>query len=130
MKTRQVEVGTFTRPADAVHRGVLNKAALKKVWDEVGPCYGYLKPDGWRIQVHLHDGEINLFTRNGIDEAVGEFSILAKNLQNILGKAQFVLDVEVIGFGRDGNPTSLQRIRDATKHAAMILDGLYMEGQD
>jgi ATP-dependent DNA ligase len=130
MKARKIEVGTFTKPADAKHRGVLNKSALEKVWDEVGPCFGYLKPDGWRIQVHIQHGKIKLFSRQSIDESNKEFPLLSQGLQKLLGEGQYILDTEVVGFDQFGKHTTLRRIRDAVKHVAILLDALWIIDRD
>jgi ATP-dependent DNA ligase len=130
MKNYQLEVGTFITPPDAHHIGILDIRSLEKAWAKIGSCFGYLKPDGWRIQLHVSDRQIKLFSRTKHDEALKEFSALGKDLLNQLSGKTMILDVEVIGIDRNGEYTPLRRIRDATRHIAKVLDVLWVDNQD
>ena len=60
-----VRTGEFVILAGAQLRSVADNNALIKVWEEVATCFGYPKPDGWRMQIHKMGDDVFLFSRSG-----------------------------------------------------------------
>jgi bifunctional non-homologous end joining protein LigD len=61
-----------------------------------------LKLDGYRIQAHLHDGRVSLYTRSGLDWT-NRFPPIAADVARLPAGA-LVLDGEIICADSDGRP--------------------------
>ena len=58
-----------------------------------------LKHDGYRLQVHVHDGRVRLYTMNGADWS-GRYPLIVKAATRIKGSA--IIDAEVVCLDADG----------------------------
>jgi len=124
-----VQPGVFVQPAGAQLRSAPDEEALIKVWDEVGECLGYPKPDGWRIQIHKTGRLVKLFSRSGKDWA-RVFPSILKMIRDQLGDDQVILDAELVGFDHHGEHLVPSRLRYAHHFRCYLLDALYLRGQD
>jgi bifunctional non-homologous end joining protein LigD len=61
-----------------------------------------VKLDGYRVQAHLNDGSVTLFTRSGLDWT-RRFPTIAADIGR-LPAGKFVIDGEVISADADGRP--------------------------
>src|SRR5882724_8740716 len=61
-----------------------------------------LKLDGYRVQVHLHDGRVSLYTRTGLDWTT-RFPTIAADVAR-LPTGKLVIDGEVISADATGRP--------------------------
>jgi ATP-dependent DNA ligase len=69
-----------------------------------GPGWAHeLKHDGYRLQIHVRDGRVRLFTINGADWSK-RYPLIAEAAAKLNGTA--VLDAEVVWLGLDGFLTS------------------------
>jgi ATP-dependent DNA ligase len=126
MNLSSIHQGIFVKPSGASLRGVTQQADLDKIWNEIGPCFGYLKPDGWRIQLHMKDGELSLFSRAARD-MVNDFPHLAQRLYKDLGKIDLIMDTEIVGLDKFGGHLPPSRITKASEHVIIILDSLFID---
>ena len=124
-----VEPGVFVQPAGAQLRSSPDEAALVKVWEEVGECFGYLKPDGWRIQIHKRGEAVNLFSRTGKDWTA-DYSLIAQAIHDQVEADQIILDTELVGFDRNGHHLDPSHLRNAVQFRCYLLDLLYLNGRD
>lgn len=129
MRLSRIQPGLFVKPSGAKLRGVTEQADLAEIWNAVGPCFGYLKPDGWRIQLHMQDGNLNLFSRVGND-LVNDFPHLAQRLCNDLGNIHIIIDTEIVGLDQLGRHVPPRRINRAAEHMMIILDGLFIDDRN
>lgn len=120
--------GVFAQPAGARLRGAPNDEALVKVWDELGECLGYPKPDGWRIQIHKIGKLVKLFSRSGKDWAWA-FPSIVKMILNQVEEDQVILDTELVGFDHNGKHLIPSRLRYAHQYRCYLLDALYLRGE-
>jgi DNA ligase-1 len=74
--------------------------------DRLGPCAVEEKLDGIRVQVHLEQGRVRVFTRT-LDEITGRLPEVAAAAADVEASAA-VLDGEVIALGPDGRPRPFQ----------------------
>jgi bifunctional non-homologous end joining protein LigD len=92
-----------------------------------------LKLDGYRLQAHLRDGQVTLYTRSGHDWT-SRFHTIATDVARLqAGKA--VLDGEVICAGEDGRPdfSALQDDLKRGRHDRFVyyaFDLLHLDGRD
>ena len=123
-----VHPGIFVRPAGALLRCAPDETALSSIWEEVGECFCYAKPDGWRFQIHKRGKVVNLFSRSG-KEWTREFPTIVEMIQTELKCDEVILDAEIVGFnnGRHLEPSELC---NAPEHRCYLLDVLYLNGCD
>lgn len=122
-----VQLGTFVEPAGALLRSVASNDALISVWNEAGTCYGYPKPDGWRIQIHKIGDEVSLFSRSGKDWTT-EFPALVEMIRDRV-KGDVILDTELVGFDEHGSHLGPSKLRQAPQYRCYLLDALYLDGK-
>ncbi len=100
--------------------------SVKEVFDDPDWIYE-LKWDGYRILSYIDDGEVNLYSRNGI-LMNSKFPSLVRDLENIEHNA--ILDGEVVVVDKQGIPEfqKLQNFDDQTKGQLLyyIFDLLYL----
>jgi len=125
---KEIKPGIFVTPADAIHRGITASSSLETAWVEIGLSMGYLKPDGWRFQVHSQKGKTNLFSREGKDWS-DRFPTVVKTLSAALGPLPIVLDTEVVGYDDNDRHVSPARILSASKYVCILLDGLILNDE-
>lgn len=126
---QHVQPGIFVQPTGAQLRSAPDETALSSVWEEVGACYGYAKPDGWRIQIHKQGDEINLFSRSGADWST-TFSSVAELIRTHVKYDQVILDAELVGFDHNGYHVSPSDLRNAPQYRCILLDALYLNNHD
>jgi bifunctional non-homologous end joining protein LigD len=67
-----------------------------------GPGWAHeLKHDGYRLQIHVRDGRVRLYTINGADWSK-RYPLIVESAARINGTA--ILDAEVVWLGLDGVP--------------------------
>ena len=67
-----------------------------------GPGWAHeLKHDGYRLQIHVRDGGIRLYTMNGADWS-DRYPLITAEASRLKGSA--ILDAEVVCAGKDGVP--------------------------
>jgi bifunctional non-homologous end joining protein LigD len=92
-----------------------------------------LKLDGYRVQVHVCDGRVRLYTRGGL-EWTSHFATIVAGMTR-LPAGKLVLDGEIICAGEAGRPDfsalqdDLKRGRD-DRFAYYAFDLLYLDGFD
>lgn len=92
-----------------------------------------VKFDGYRMQSHLHDGDVKIFTRSGLDWTK-KFPTIAKALGEI-NIENAIFDGEMVVVEEDGR-TDFQKLQNAIKsadHKSMyyyIFDLLFLNGED
>jgi bifunctional non-homologous end joining protein LigD len=91
-----------------------------------------IKLDGYRVQLHRHDGAARAFTRNGLDWSE-QFAPLCAAAAEIPARS-IILDGEVVVPGKDGIP-DFGAVRGAISKAQHRLifyafDLLYLDGYD
>jgi len=95
-----------------------------------GPGWAHeLKHDGYRLQIHVRDGRVRLFTMNGADWSK-RYPLLVQDAARIEGSAIF--DAEVVWLGSDGVAnfeTLHSRVNDA-RATALAFDLLMADGDD
>jgi bifunctional non-homologous end joining protein LigD len=65
-----------------------------------GPGWAHeLKHDGYRLQIHVRDGRVRLYTMNGADWSK-RYPLIIEDAARIKGSA--ILDAEVVWLGSDG----------------------------
>lgn len=72
------------------------------------PCAIEYKYDGFRVQIHKKENEINLYTR-GLEEVTKQFPDVVQAAQSIKAK-NAIIDAEIIGIKSDGNYLPFQQI--------------------
>jgi bifunctional non-homologous end joining protein LigD len=92
-----------------------------------------LKLDGYRIQAHLHDGRVKLYTRSGLDWT-SRFSTIAVDV-GLLPAGKLVIDGEVISANERGHPdfSALQDDIKRKRYDRMVyyaFDLLHLDGFD
>jgi ATP-dependent DNA ligase I len=129
-----LEVGSPVRPMLAASAPTIEDA-LAKVG---GPAAVEWKLDGIRIQAHLYEGRVRLFTRT-LDEITGRLPDVAAVLAALPVHAA-VLDGELIALREDGRPLPFQDTasRTATQDgvssdvplSVFLFDLLHLDGAD
>jgi ATP-dependent DNA ligase I len=111
-----LEVGRPVRPMLAASAPSIEDALAKLG----GPAAVEWKLDGIRIQAHLADGTVRLFTRT-LDEITGRLPEVVAALARLPVRAA-VLDGELIALREDGRPLPFQDTasRTATRDAASV----------
>jgi bifunctional non-homologous end joining protein LigD len=99
-----------------------------------GPGYVHeVKLDGYRIQAHLNDGRVTLFTRSGLDWTK-RFPTIAADITR-LPTVKLVIDGEVVSPDADGRPNfgALQDDLKRRRYDRMVyyvFDLLHLDGFD
>jgi bifunctional non-homologous end joining protein LigD len=110
--------------------------ALATLRDKVPAAAGFvheLKLDGYRVQAHLREGSVTLYTRSGLDWTT-RFPTIAAELGR-LRAGTVILDGEVISADDQGRPnfSALQDDIKRKRHDRMVyyaFDLLYLDGLD
>ncbi len=133
-----LEGGSPVRPMLAASAPSIEEA-LAKLGEGVQAAVEW-KLDGIRIQAHLRDGSVRLFTRT-LDEITGRLPDVAAVLAKLPVRAA-VLDGELIALREDGRPLPFQDTasRTATQDgdaeasavplSVFLFDALHLEGAD
>ena len=92
-----------------------------------------IKTDGYRAQLHIHDGKVTVYSRSGYDWTE-QFAPIVKAAQP-LKKHDLVIDGEVTVLGATGLPDfqALRRELGNAKSTRLLLhafDLLYLDGLD
>ena len=70
----------------------------------IGPEWSHeAKFDGWRVQIHIEDGDAAIFSRNGAD-LTKRFRALLPALSEIPAR-RAIIDAELVACGEDGMPS-------------------------
>jgi bifunctional non-homologous end joining protein LigD len=88
-----------------------------------------LKHDGYRLQIHVRDGRVRLYTINGADWSK-RYPLISESAGRIQGSA--ILDAEVVWLDSDGVPqfdALHSRVNDAAA-TALAFDILMHNGDD
>jgi bifunctional non-homologous end joining protein LigD len=95
-----------------------------------GPGWAHeLKHDGYRLQIHVRDGRVRLYTINGADWSK-RYPLITEAARKIDGSA--ILDAEVVWIGSDGvaNFDALHsRVNDQAA-VALAFDLMSLDGED
>jgi bifunctional non-homologous end joining protein LigD len=95
-----------------------------------GPGWAHeLKHDGYRLQIHVRDGRVRLYTMNGADWT-SRYPIIVAEASRLDGSA--IVDAEVVCVGEDGVP-DFELLHDRTNdHIAIacVFDLLMRNGED
>ncbi|MGZ5426803.1 MAG: ATP-dependent DNA ligase, partial [Thermoanaerobaculia bacterium] len=90
------------------------------------------KYDGWRVLASRRAGRVTLFSRNGLDLTAGEPAVAAALAS--LPDGDFVVDGELVVFGKDGVPrfSLLQKRGEpgALRPSLILFDCLENDGAD
>jgi bifunctional non-homologous end joining protein LigD len=95
-----------------------------------GPGWAHeIKHDGYRLQIHVRDGRVRLYTVNGTDWSK-RYPLIVEAAAGITGSA--ILDAEVVWLGSDGaaNFDALHsRVNDESA-VALAFDLMSLDGED
>src|SRR5215510_14232472 len=95
-----------------------------------GPGWAHeLKHDGYRLQIHVRDGRVRLYTINGADWSK-RYPLIVETAARINGTA--ILDAEVVWLDSDGVPNFdalHSRVNDQNA-SACAFDVLVANGED
>ena len=129
-----LEVGSPVRPMLAASAPTIEDA-LAKVG---GPAAVEWKLDGIRVQAHLREGGVRLFTRT-LDEITGRLPDVVAVLGKLPVRAA-VLDGELIALREDGRPLPFQDtasrtatqdlVSEAVPLSVFLFDALHLDGAD
>jgi len=88
-----------------------------------------LKHDGYRLQIHVHDGRVRLYTRNGSDWS-DRYPLVVNAAARIKGTA--IIDAEVVWLDTDGIAQFDALHSRVMDHAAVAcaFDLLMLNGDD
>lgn len=108
-------------------------ATLTRVTPDGDQWVHEIKFDGYRIQAHIEDGEVRLYTRKGLDWT-GRFTAIAKALAALKLKSA-ILDGEVVVEDERGASSFVMLVDDlkAGRSARMTycaFDLMYLNGHD
>jgi bifunctional non-homologous end joining protein LigD len=108
-------------------------ATLRSSVPNGGAYLHELKLDGYRIQAHLQDGRVTLYTRSGLDWT-SRFATIAAGVAR-LHAGNLVLDGEIISADPDGRPnfSALQDDLKRGRHDRFVyyaFDLLHLDGLD
>ena len=88
-----------------------------------------IKHDGYRLQIHVHDGRVRLYTMNGADWSK-RYPLIFQDAMRIKGSAIF--DAEVVWLGPDG-VADFEALHSGANDAgatALAFDLLMLNGDD
>ena len=95
-----------------------------------GPGWAHeLKHDGYRLQIHVRDGRVKLYTITGADWSK-RYPLIVEAAARIGGSA--ILDAEVVWLGLDGVPdfdALHSRVNDRSA-VALAFDLMSLDGED
>src|SRR5262245_25167519 len=94
-----------------------------------GPGWAHeLKHDGYRLQIHIRDGRVRLYTINGADWSK-RYPLVVRDAARIEGSA--IIDAEVVWLDSDGAvfDALYSRVNDA-KASACAFDLMMLNGED
>lgn len=129
MKLSTIELRVFVKPSGAQLRSISDEGSLLRIWQEVGECLGYPKPDGWRFQIHKLDEEVKLYSRHREDWSP-KYSSIVQMIRRQLKGDQVILDTELVGFDHQGNHLEPSKLLYAHHYHCYILDALYLGGKN
>jgi ATP-dependent DNA ligase len=95
-----------------------------------GPGWAHeLKHDGYRLQIHVRDGRVRLYTMNGADWSK-RYPLIIKDASKINGTV--VIDAEVVWLDSDGVPNfdALHSRVNDDRATALAFDLLMLGGED
>ena len=95
-----------------------------------GPGWAHeLKHDGYRLQIHVRDGRVRLYTMNGADWS-DRYPLIAAEVARLKGSA--ILDAEVVCTSKDGVPDFDALHSRTNDHVAVAcaFDLLLLNGDD
>jgi bifunctional non-homologous end joining protein LigD len=95
-----------------------------------GPGWAHeLKHDGYRLQIHVRDGRVRLFTINGADWSK-RYPLVVRDAARIEGSA--IIDAEVVWFDSDGMAVfdALHSRANDAKVSACAFDLMMLNGED
>lgn len=118
------KIPRFVEPALAV---LVQNPPLGKTW------YHEVKWDGYRIQAHLENRHVQLFSRSGLNWST-KFSQIMKELQN-LAVQNAILDGEVVWLDEEGrshfqNLQEALRDKNSDRLHYYVFDLLFLNGED
>jgi DNA ligase-1 len=126
----RIEVG---RPLAPMLAGSAPDAAT--AIERLGSAAAEWKLDGIRVQIHLHDGEVSIFTRS-LDDVTERLPELVE-MARALPVRSLILDGEAIALGPDGRPLPFQVTasraarRSGTSGLSLrLFDCLHLDGED
>jgi bifunctional non-homologous end joining protein LigD len=133
--TRRTSIGRTTEPTEIDKASVLKRTAfilpsapvLKKA-PPVGPDWLHeVKHDGWRAQLHKHEGGAVIFSRGG-KYITGRFPIIRDAMRSL---PTCIIDAEIIGCDADGIP-DFHALTTGNAHGccAWCFDLMMIEGKD
>lgn len=103
-------------------------SSIKDIFNDKSWVYE-LKWDGYRVMAHIKNGEVHLYSRNGISYNT-KFKALAKDLEGV--EHDVILDGEVVIVNEDGIPQfqALQNYDETTSGSLRyyVFDMLYLNG--
>ena len=95
-----------------------------------GPGWAHeLKHDGYRLQIHVRDGRVRLYTMNGADWSK-RYPLIIQDAARIKGSA--ILDAEVVWLGSDGvaDFEALHSRSNDARATALAFDLLMLDEED
>jgi bifunctional non-homologous end joining protein LigD len=95
-----------------------------------GPGWAHeLKHDGYRLQIHVRDGRVRLYTINGADWSK-RYPLIVEAVRKIDGSV--ILDAEVVWIGSDGaaNFDALHSRVNDQRAVALAFDLMSLDGED
>jgi bifunctional non-homologous end joining protein LigD len=95
-----------------------------------GPGWAHeLKHDGYRLQIHVRDGRVRLYTINGADWSK-RYPLITEAAARIGGSA--ILDAEVVWIGSDGvaDFEALHSRANDKSAVALAFDLMLLDGED
>ena len=95
-----------------------------------GPGWAHeLKHDGYRLQIHIRDGRVRLYTINGADWSK-RYPLIVRDAARIGGSA--IIDAEVVWLDSEGMAVfdALHSRVNDTKASACAFDLLMLNGED
>jgi DNA ligase-1 len=115
--------------------------SVEAALERVGEAAVEWKLDGVRVQVHRHDGQVQVFTRT-LDDITARVPEVVEVVRSLPVRAA-VLDGEVIALRRDGRPQLFQvtasrlgtrlevdRLRATVPLTLFLFDVLHLDGED
>jgi DNA ligase-1 len=130
LEALRIEVG---RPLAPMLAGSAPDAAT--AIERLGSAAAEWKLDGIRVQIHVHDGEVSIFTRS-LDDVTDRFPELVEMVRALPVRSA-ILDGEAIALGPDDRPLPFQvtasRAARRTGTSALSLrlfDCLHLDGVD
>jgi DNA ligase-1 len=111
--------------------------AIEDALAKITPAAVEWKMDGIRVQVHLRDGQVRLFTRT-LDDITGRLPDVVAELSKLPAR-DAVLDGELVALQEDGRPYPFQVTASRTSRrtgepaaglSAFLFDLVHLDGED